>query len=104
MKSLCILFLCSAISLSSAVEAAQNGDAAWAEIVKAKKANASDTALADQLKAFHKNFPDHPKASDAWINEQTLRSRAGGQPVKAAEAAAPTAPKDLRAQVEEALA
>ena len=102
MKSLRILFLCSAISIT-AVESAQNGEAAWAEIVKAKKANASDAALADQLKAFYKQFPDHPKASDAWINEQSLRSKAGGQPVKAVEPAAPAAPKDLRAQISEAL-
>ena len=101
MKSLCILFLYSVVALTSAAEPAGNGDAVWAEIVKAKKANASDAALADQLKAFYKNFPDHPKASDAWINEQSLRSKAAGPAVKAIE---PAPPKDFRTQVNEALA
>ena len=104
MKSLRILLLCSVVALTSAAEPAADGDAAWAEIVKAKKAKASDAALADQLKAFYKNFPDHPKASDAWINEQSLRSKAGAPAVKAVEPAAPTEQKSLRTQVEEALA
>ena len=50
-------------------------DAAWAELVKSIKAPQASTQLADQLHDFYQKYPDHPKASTAWIKEQSLRPK-----------------------------
>jgi thiol-disulfide isomerase/thioredoxin len=69
-------------------------DAAWAAIVKSAKNPPSAPAeipefkkhLADQLRAFYKTYPNHPKASDAWIKEQGLRPAAPAPQIAVAAA------------------
>jgi thiol-disulfide isomerase/thioredoxin len=67
------------------------GDAAWSEILQALKAPQTSPQLADRLHDFYQKYPDHPKASAAWIKEQSLRQAAGSlKPAQAVAVAAPT--------------
>ena len=82
------------LSIHAAASDSAAADAAWSEIVKALKAPQPAPQLADQLHDFYLKYPDHPKASAAWIKEQSLRQAAGGsKPVQAVAIAAP-APVD----------
>jgi hypothetical protein len=63
-------------------------DAAWAEIVQSAK-TADSKQLADQLKAFYEKYPNHPKATTAFIKEQNLRGASTPKPIPAPAAAAP---------------
>jgi thiol-disulfide isomerase/thioredoxin len=80
-------------------------DATWAELVKSIKAPQASPQLADQLRDFYQKYPNHAKASSAWVKEQSLRQAAAGAPKPApAVAVAPPATVDhsLAAQVHQA--
>jgi thiol-disulfide isomerase/thioredoxin len=81
-----------------------SADDAWAQIVQSSKNHADPGQLAVQLKAFYEKYPNHPKASTAWIQEQKLRQAADGAPVAKVSAPAPMAvvDKSLNGQVKEA--
>jgi len=63
-------------------------DVAWAEIAKSAKTT-DPKQLADQLKAFYEKYPNHPKATVAFIKEQDLRGASMPKPTPAPAAAAP---------------
>jgi thiol-disulfide isomerase/thioredoxin len=53
--------------------------------------------LADRLKDFHKAYPEHPRAMDAWMKEQALRQQASGREEGAKLEASSTAAKKVEA-------
>jgi hypothetical protein len=57
-------------------------DAAWAELVKSIRRRKASPQLADQLHDFYLKYPNHPKASTAWVKEQSLRQAGGGQSLR----------------------
>jgi peroxiredoxin len=97
MRFLWIGIVAATISFSSAAAAydSATADAAWAQIVESLKTSQNSSQVADELKAFYQKYPDHPKASGAWIKEQNLRQAAGGGSVaKSAGTPTTTAPVD----------
>jgi thiol-disulfide isomerase/thioredoxin len=75
---LCIVFMAGFVAFNLRADAdPAGGDAAWAEIVRATKSSPkpSSAELAAKLKAFHTAYPNHPRAADAWVKEQALRSQ-----------------------------
>jgi thiol-disulfide isomerase/thioredoxin len=131
MKLFCVavfIFTMTFASRAATADAAA-GDTAWAEIVNSsklpqkpanwnqnppgpvelaefkRKTSEAAAHLADQLKAFYEKYPNHPKASDAWIKEQKLRQLASGVSTPKLAPAAPAAqPADtsFEAQLREA--
>src|ERR1044071_4382750 len=77
-------------------------DAAWAEIAKSAKTT-DPKQLADQLKAFYEKYPNHPKATVAFLKEQNLRGSSAPKPTPApAPAAAVPVDNSLSGQIAQA--
>ncbi|HEY6227581.1 MAG TPA: TlpA disulfide reductase family protein [Verrucomicrobiae bacterium] len=75
-------------------------DAAWAEIAKSAKTT-DPKQLADQLKAFYEKYPNHPKATVAFLKEQNLRGASTPKPTPA-PATAPVVDNSLSGQIAQA--
>jgi thiol-disulfide isomerase/thioredoxin len=96
-----LIFVVASSTHAATADVDPAADAAWAQIAKSAKTSDSKQ-LADQLKAFYEKYPNHPKATVAFIKEQNLRGVSTPKPTPAPAAAVPVVDNSLSGQIAQA--